>query len=90
VRRDILKDRSTSGSETNVRNWIISLKKHILSSAEQQEAILVVFDTAMNEGLHFYSLIKNLTISNGTLNAISSNAFPGRTVCFSVVMIGIF
>jgi hypothetical protein len=45
-------------------------------------------DTAISEGLQLYNQIWNLTISNGTLNAISSNAFSGLRFRFSTMMIG--
>jgi hypothetical protein len=51
---------------------------------------LAVINSAISEGLQLDSLIKNLTISNGTLNAISFNAFAGLMVCFSAGMTGIF
>jgi hypothetical protein len=50
----------------------------------------VVFDSALSEGLQLYSQIQNLTLSNGTLDAMSLNSFFGLTVRFSAVMIGVF
>jgi hypothetical protein len=42
----------------------------------------VVSNIAIFEGPQLYSQIKNLTISNGTLNAISSNEVCGLKVLF--------
>jgi hypothetical protein len=44
---------------------------------------------AISEGLEVNSQTQFLALSNGTLNAIQSDAFPDLTVCFSAVMIGI-
>jgi hypothetical protein len=46
----------------------------------------VVFISAMSEGPQLYSQIYNLTISNGTQNVTSLNAFFGLTVYFSAVL----
>jgi hypothetical protein len=43
---------------------------------------LGVINSALSEGLRLYSQIKNLTLSNGTLNALSSTAFSGLMVLF--------
>jgi hypothetical protein len=51
--------------------------------------LLVIFNSAIEEGLKLYSQTRNLTISHGNLNTLSLNAFRGSTVRFSVVMIGI-
>jgi hypothetical protein len=52
--------------------------------------LFVVFNSALSEVRRLYSHIYNLTISNGALNAIYSNAISCLTVRFSAVMIGIF
>jgi hypothetical protein len=62
----------------------------VLSSAERREVILVVFNSAIREGLQLYSQIWHSSISNQTLNATSSNAFPALTIQISAMMIGIF
>jgi hypothetical protein len=49
----------------------------------------MIFYSEIIEGLQFYSQIENLMISSVTLNAMYSNAFPGLTVRFSAMMIGI-
>jgi hypothetical protein len=49
-----------------------------------------VFTPARGEGLQLYSQILNVTISNGNLNAKSSNRFLGVMVRILAVMIGVF
>jgi hypothetical protein len=87
----ILNNRFVPSSETDVRNGMKSWKAPVLSSAQRQEATGALFISAIRElGLQLCSQSWNLTISDGTIDEISSNASPCLTVRFSAVMIGIF
>ncbi len=61
-------------SETEVGNEMKSWKAPYVHQLNGRD-LLVVINSAISEGLPFYSQIRNLTISNGTQNAISLNAF---------------
>jgi hypothetical protein len=69
----ILYSISVSSSETEVKNEIKSWKAHM-----KKKTRLMVFISAVSEGLQLHRQINNLTISNGTLNAISSNTLRVR------------
>jgi hypothetical protein len=85
--------RCVSSSETELKNWIKSWKTQLLSYITQLlngGKLLLVFNSAIREGLQLYSQIWNWTISNGILTAVSSNTVFGLTVCFSAVIIVMF
>jgi hypothetical protein len=76
ARRDNSEQCSVASSETELENGTKGWKAHLYFHQLNDVKLLVVFNSAIiSKGLQLYSQIQNLTISNGTLNAIFLNAF---------------
>jgi hypothetical protein len=60
---------SVSSSETDVRNGIKSWREQLISLLNSRK-LLVVFKSAIHEGLLLHSQIYNLTNSKGNVNTV--------------------
>ncbi len=79
---------SDSSSESWVDSGLRSWKGAYLIALDVRKTLIVPV-SQRSEELRLYNLVQNLTISYPGLKALSSNSFPGWTVCFLCVMIGV-